>query len=103
LEFEKLNNNEIVLNVKNLFAKQVLTNDFLKPITNAINNATNGNFDIFFKVKEESYTPTIKPTHLVELTTNTNINRNYTFNNFIVNEFNKSAYAAAQSIFKQAY
>jgi chromosomal replication initiation ATPase DnaA len=96
--------NKLILNVKNLFAKQVLSSDFIKPITKALSNQLNANIEVAFKIKEEVYTPnhvSVSFSHKIAKTTN--INKNYNFDNFIVTDFNKSAYNAAQSIFKKIY
>jgi chromosomal replication initiation ATPase DnaA len=62
----------------------------------------NANVDVVFKVEEEVYTPTAS-TPVVIHSSSSNINKNYTFDNFIVTNFNKSAYNAAQSIFRKIH
>jgi chromosomal replication initiator protein len=86
-----------------LFAKQILSTDFIKPITKSLNKYLNANTDIVFKVAEEIYTPSATQKNINTNPNITNINKNYTFDNFIVTDFNKAAYNAAQSIFKKIY
>jgi chromosomal replication initiation ATPase DnaA len=98
-----IDQNKIVLDVKNLFAKQILSTDFIKPITQALREYLNGNIEVVFKVADEAYFPTATPTVAVSNPNLSNINKNYTFDNFIVTDFNKAAYNASQSIFKKIY
>lgn len=98
-----VHHNKIVLDVKNLFAKQILSTDFMKPINKVLSKNLNANIDLIFKVAEETYFP-IHPQSFIPPNFNlSNINRNYSFDNFIVTDFNKAAYNAAQSIFKKIY
>jgi chromosomal replication initiation ATPase DnaA len=85
-----------------LFAKQILTTDFIKPLTKSLSKNLDANIDVILKVAEEVYTPAIS-VPFVSTSMSGNVNKNYTFDNFIVTDFNKAAYNAAQSIFKKIY
>jgi chromosomal replication initiation ATPase DnaA len=104
MKLDHIENNILIINVKNLFAKQVLTTDFLKPITKILSKHLNTQVEVVFKMKEENYSVgrTQQQTPITYQKIN-NINKNYNFDNFVVTEFNKSAYNAAQSIFKKIY
>jgi chromosomal replication initiator protein len=80
-----------------MFAKQILTNDFKALIDKTISKHLNSNVDVVFQIINDPTSPT---TPFVVSNVN-NLNKNYTFDNFVVTDFNKTAYHAAQSIFKQ--
>jgi chromosomal replication initiation ATPase DnaA len=103
LKFDHFDQNKIIINVKNLFAKQILNTDFIKPITKILSKHLNQNVDIVFKVVDEIYTPTPTTSFVVANPNISSVNKNYTFDNFIVTDFNKAAFNAAQSIFKKIY
>jgi chromosomal replication initiation ATPase DnaA len=96
----------IQLEAKNLFAAQILNNEFNSAFAKAINKTLNTRFNIKFFAKgslpqtsnnKQEANP-LPATPIV-----VGINNNYSFDNFVVGEFNKTAYNAAQSLFKKMY
>jgi chromosomal replication initiation ATPase DnaA len=109
LTLVQISGNTLVLEVKNLFAQQILTNDYGTSLISIINTILKSNFQIKFVVKgaapELSHSNNSQNENFMHTTTvkARSINPNYTFDNFIVSEFNKTAYNAAQSLFKQKF
>jgi chromosomal replication initiation ATPase DnaA len=105
----EVQNNQIFLKAKNLFAKHVLTNEYLNTITSTLNKILQANFTVSFICAEDTIpTPQVDATPIIQTTQKSNnnyalLNPNYLFSNFIVGEFNKTAYSAAQSLFKKVY
>jgi chromosomal replication initiation ATPase DnaA len=109
IELAEVQNNQIFLKTKNLFAKHVITNEYTDMVTSALNKILQANFTISFVCAEDVIpTQEVAATPIIQGTPkNTNnyalLNPNYLFSNFIVGEFNKTAYNAAQSLFKKVY
>jgi chromosomal replication initiation ATPase DnaA len=108
LEIKSVNSDVIVLLAKNLFAKHILTNEYTEIITMVLNKVLGGKFEIKFSTQdehEEFQSVAVRtPQHAPSKPLNINsLNPNYNFSNFVVSEFNKSAYNAAQSLFKNTF
>jgi chromosomal replication initiation ATPase DnaA len=107
LELGSVDGNNISLRAKNLFAKHVLTDDYSDKITALFNKYLDGKFNIIFVTADDIKdlkSTTTPPTNPINKPLNINtLNPNYTFANFIVSEFNKNAYNAAQGLFKNNF
>ncbi len=103
--------NVIYVKVKNIFAKQTLNIDYKKKLETELNNSGNTNYILSFitenEAEIESATKNTKQKSdgfiFTQQTKSTGINNNYRFDNFIVSEFNKTAYNAAQTVFKDKF
>jgi chromosomal replication initiation ATPase DnaA len=109
LTLVQISGNTLVLEAKNLFAQQILTNDYAVSLVSAINTILKSNFQIKFIVKGATvgslHSDNVHNDNFVNPSAvkARSINPNYIFDNFIVSEFNKAAYNAAQSLFKQKF
>ncbi len=103
--------NVIYIKVKNIFAKQTLKIDYKLDLEKELNKINNSNYVLEFITESEStiinQLPDPKKVEnnfiVNQNNKSTGINSNYRFDNFIVSEFNKLAYNAAQTIFKDKF
>lgn len=88
--------------VPNLFVKECLSNNYIKLISSSIYDISKSNPDIMFlcnhknKLRNKKGTKSIKKDKCKNPISNININ--YTFENFVVGACNRLTYAAAQSV-----
>lgn len=93
-------NDNVYVIVKSIFAKSILVNDYLSSIEDIITNKLNAKLNILFILEEEKQISKLENSSEVLNTTseNNNLIKEYTLDNFIVGEFNKSAYNAICAI-----
>lgn len=107
-----VNDNILYVKVKNIFAKQTLNIDYKKTLESELNAINNTNYSLCFVTQNDVEISNNTSTKKNEINENfilkqtpktTGINNNYRFDNFIVSEFNKTAYNAAQTVFKDKF
>jgi len=106
LYISSFENNTIFLVCKNAFIQQTLTTDYLELFQKFLNKKCNTNNIkvVFITNASKEKNPSSTQIKINENKNNTfGIIKNYTFDNFIVGEFNKGAYNAAQTLFKSKY
>lgn len=102
LRIKEISDNTIYLIAKNNFAKQVVINDFLRLISDAFNQAEESKY--IFKVISENENKIIaskvgyEPTGKV-----VGLNKDYTFENLVIGDFNNAAYLAGKSIVSENF
>ncbi|MBP5301557.1 MAG: ATP-binding protein [Bacilli bacterium] len=110
----KIQNSQISVIVETKIAKQILTTDYYDDISNLINEVLNLNnesskkttFKIFFLTndeipKKQETDEKLPAKKNIKLFEDVCLNKNYTFDNFIVGPFNKDAYKAALLIIQK--
>ena len=104
-ELYKLNNNNAYIIVPMPIHKKHLVDNYSDLITSLLYEITNTEYDLIFLLKEEIEEEEEKEKTLLSNTiitsnnnVNSNLNTNYTFDNFIVGNSNKFAHAAALSV-----
>lgn len=100
LQINKIENNTVVLVAKNAFAKQILENEYLSIFESFLGKSLGSKLFVSFQVNNQKQPNA--PLSLASPTQN-NVNKNLVFENFVVGSFNKLAYNAAQSVFKDNY
>ena len=98
LTIHSVDNNKITLIAKNDFSQQIITNDFLPKIEQIFNkNIPLFNFEFFVTTKEKisQKKNVVRRNTMVGIE---GVNKNYTFANFIVGDFNKKAVLSSKSI-----
>jgi chromosomal replication initiator protein len=103
LRLIEFSNHEIQIHVPNLFCKEWLNNNYMDTISSTINEATNLSPCIRLVAENEDETSKSEPSiHHTSMPTNTEdqvyVNKNYTFENFLVGPCNRLAHAAALSV-----
>lgn len=105
-----VNDDVLFIKTKNIFAKQTLSSDYKKILEKEINKINNTNYQLKFVTENEinltqQASNSSKKVSFDEINTKkpNGVNKNYTFSNFIVSEFNKTAYNAAQTVFKEKF
>lgn len=94
-----IENGSLVIEVPMYIHQKHIKENYQDMIINIINELTGTNFNIIYHVLDEnnnSYKEINKG--VPNMTLSTNLNKNYTFDNFIVGESNKFAHAAALSV-----
>lgn len=96
-----LKENILFIKTKNIFAKQTLNIDYKNQIKKLFNEIGKTNYNFEFIV-ENDLNLKLKTNSIQHETineeNNTNINKHYKFTNFVVSNFNKSAYNATRTI-----
>lgn len=98
LTIHSINNNKIILLTKNDFSQQIINNNYLSKIEEIFNkNISLVNFEFFVTTKEKipQKKEVIKNSTIIGAE---GINKNYTFLNFIVGDFNRKAVLSSKSI-----
>jgi chromosomal replication initiator protein len=106
LRLIELNNHEILIHVPNLFCKEWLKNNYMDIISSTTNEVTNLNPDVIFIADNKEKTPEPEPSvrHASVPTMPTSneghiyVNKNYTFENFLVGACNRLAHAASLAV-----
>ncbi len=96
-----IKNNVLNISVPSIFAKSILVNDFKDIIDNLIKEYTKTNLNIEFLLPEEKKFVRFDDNLIIDHKNNNASNgliKDYTLDNFIVGEFNKSAYNAVCAI-----
>lgn len=99
LTIKSVENNKITLVTKNNFSKQIIKNDYLNKITtifNQNNSLMNFVFDVISENENKIQKIGIKQINFFN--EESGVNKSYTFDNFIIGEFNKEAVIASKSI-----
>ncbi len=98
----ELNDNRLYIIAKSLFAKDILNNDHKYEIEELVSAQFNTEINVIFILKEEAKLTKLTVERNINTSSNTNVceglDKQYTFDNFIVGDFNKSAYNAAISV-----
>ena len=103
-KISRIKDENIYIVVSSIFAKSILTNDYRQIINDILSRKMNSNFQIHFLLENEN--TTIKNNKIENIFDrdnsyeDTNLIENYTFDNFIVGEFNKQSYTAVASFTK---
>ncbi|MFQ5963062.1 MAG: chromosomal replication initiator protein DnaA [Candidatus Scalinduaceae bacterium] len=104
--FEKLklvnfNNNEICILVPNPICKEWLENNYIDVISSVVYDITNQNPKVKFVIESvknlPEYSPNLTPS-LTNIEKHVYINKNYTFENFLVGSCNRLAHATALAV-----
>jgi chromosomal replication initiator protein len=90
------------LDVKNAFAKQVLENEYLAFFEKKFSDVLGSQIKINFSLGGAPL-PSEQNIEVPKIQISTGVNNNYVFDKFVVGAFNKLAYNAAQSLFKEQY
>ncbi len=106
LRLIELNNHEILIHVPNLFCKEWLKNNYIDIISSTTNEVTNLNPDVILIADNKEKTPKPEPSarHASVTTMPTSneghiyVNKNYTFENFLVGACNRLAHAASLAV-----
>lgn len=104
LELIKIDNCKISISAPNLFCKEWLEKNYINIISSIVKETTNLNLNINIIVNDNNEQPDFETStpHSPSLTTSKEdhvyINRNYTFENFLVGPCNRLAQAAAISV-----
>jgi chromosomal replication initiator protein len=103
LRLIELNNHEILIHVPNLFCKEWLKNNYMDIISSTTNEVTNLNPDVIFIADNKEKMPKSEPSvrHASVPTSNEGhiyVNKNYTFENFLVGACNRLAHAASLAV-----
>lgn len=103
IQLIELSNNEIRIKVPNIFCKEWLKKNYIDIISSAVNEATGLNPSVHLITENEDGTP--KPevsfyhTSMPTITEDqVYVNKNYTFENFLVGPCNRLAHAAAMAV-----
>jgi len=97
LTIKDVKNNIIYIVVKNLFAKQVIINDYLTKITDIFNKIENTNYVFEVLCENESKVIASKVDYQPKGTV-VGVNPDYTFDNLVIGDFNNAAFIAGKSI-----
>lgn len=100
----KFDETNIYIQVPSIFAKSIFSNEYKTIITNFFKDYFNKEFNIFFILREEKSISNIDNSIINNAKNNlnddSNLNPEFTLENFVVGEFNKSAYNAICAIAK---
>ncbi len=107
-KLQKIDNNEVTIIVPMEFTRKQLSEKYLKEIVDALFIETSKVYDIIFILSDEIDNSEILSTNIVENKTTTlapvnfkhssNLNKSYTFDNFVVGNSNKLAHATALAV-----
>ena len=98
LIIHSIDSNKIILLAKNEFAQQIVKNNYLSKIEEIFNkNIPLMNFEFFVTTKEKIPQKKEVSSNNIVVTAE-GINKNYTFTNFIVGDFNEKAVLSSKSI-----
>ena len=98
LELAKLDKKEIQILVPNLFCKEWLENNYMDTISTTIKEITNLKPKINLEAKEGKNESNSLASKYAEKDNDTPINKNYTFENFLVGPCNRMPHAAAIAV-----
>ncbi len=93
--------NILYIKTKNIFAKQTLNTDYKNQIQKLFNEINKSNYSLEFIVENDlnlKFKTNPIQHETIREDNNTNINKRYKFTNFVVSNFNKSAYNAIRTI-----
>lgn len=97
--------NILYIKTKNIFAKQTLNTDYKNQIQKLFNEINKSNYSLEFIVENDlnlKFKTNPIQHETIREDNNTNINKRYKFTNFVVSNFNKSAYNAIRTILTDA-
>ncbi len=107
-KLQKIENNEAIIIVPMEIHRKHLNDKYLKDIINALYNETNQVYEIKFVLKDELVENENNSTNIVdnkedekekiEYHHSSNLNKNYTFENYVVGNSNKLAHATAMAV-----
>jgi len=101
MELEEVSDNDVYFNIPNTFTQHWITEHFINDLNSSIKEVTGQLFNVHFLVNKKVKTVNIKEEIKTE---EKNINRQpllhdkYTFENFVVGDNSKFAYAAAMAV-----
>lgn len=101
MDLEEVSENDVYFNIPNTFTQHWITEHFINDLNSSIKEVTGQLFNVHFLVNKKVNTVTIKEEIKTE---EKNINRQpllhdkYTFENFVVGDNSKFAYAAAMAV-----
>jgi chromosomal replication initiator protein len=103
LRLMEFNNHKILIHVTNLFCKEWLNNHYMDIISSTINEVTNLNPDVILIAENEEKTSKPEPfIHHASVPASDEghiyVNKNHTFENFLVGACNRLAHAAALAV-----
>lgn len=96
-----IDENNLILSVKNELAKKTINNNYLSLFTSIVNKTLNANFNLRFLTNEEiaDWEENFKNRENKSVSFNkANTNQRLSFNSYVVSQFNKNAYNALKSI-----
>jgi chromosomal replication initiator protein len=101
MDIYSIDNETLIITVKNKFIKNVVETNYLKIIADEINNTFNSLIKVSL-IAEDDVKEKIKKENTDEIFSlnKTNIKENKNFDNFVVDEFNKEAFLALDSLTK---
>ena len=98
-------NGKLVIQTPTIFHKNFLNDNFYELIEEIINNITGTNYDLEFIAEEEidAVDPeeVVNNTNVIHKKINSNLNKKYTFDNFVVGDSNRFAQTAAIAVAEQ--
>lgn len=97
LILDDIKNKTIYLITENNFSKQVINKDYLPIIKNKLNQKNNSSYEIVLLTDNEKKVNLYFKEEYKSVT-HEGLNQNFTFDNFIVGDFNRQSYLAAKSI-----
>ncbi|MCQ2956379.1 MAG: chromosomal replication initiator protein DnaA [Mycoplasmoidaceae bacterium] len=97
LKIKDVKGNVITLLAKNNFSKQVIINDFIKSITSTFNSYENTNYEFNVVSENENKVLTTKIEYK-PIGKVVGVNKEYTFDNLVIGQFNNSACLAGKQI-----
>ena len=97
LIIDSIENKTIFLLTDNNFSKQVISKDYLPIIKTKLNQKNNSNYDLALITNNEKKTNLYFEKEYKTIV-HEGLNKNFTFDNYFISEFNNSAYLAAKSI-----
>ncbi len=98
-----IKNGKLIIQVPMTFHKKFLNDNYYDLIEEIINSITGTNYDLEFVVEEEleSINDNVEKEEVIHQRINSNLNPNYTFENFMIGDSNRFAQTAALAVAEQ--